>query len=187
MTMFFLRCFLCAALAGWFVSCGSTDQFYRLSASEGAATGSSAGVSVSVGPVSLPAYIDRAELVFQNGTNEFPVPSNVRWLGSLPENISRVLAENLGHVLHSSRVRSSLETGFTPRYQVALDVRQFHGISGREAILDVSWRILSGGEVLSRQSALFHEPIVGDGYGPLVAAESRLLEQCALAIAQSLP
>ena len=80
------------------------------------------------------------------------------------------------------------EPGFKPRYRVALDLRQFHGISGQEAILELSWRIQDGasGTTLSRHSASFREPIVGDGYDPLVAAESRLLGQAAAAIAQSL-
>ena len=47
-------------------------------------------------------------------------------------------------------------------------------------------RSSGGGEVISRHSAVFHEQIVGDGYGPLVAAESRLLGQAAVAIARSL-
>ena len=184
----FRRCILGSGLAALLVSCGSSDEFYRLSATGAAPAGPASELSVSVGPVSLPAYIDRAELVFQNGPNEFQVPPNVRWIGSLQENMSRVLAEDLGRMLHSSRVRSSLESGFAPRYQVALEVRQFHGTSGGDAILDVVWRIQHGdsGAVLSRHSAIFHEPIAGDGYGPLVRAESRLLEQCAAAIAKSL-
>jgi len=71
---------------------------------------------------------------------------------------------------------------------VALDIRQFHGISGQEAILDLTWRIQGGAsaETISRHSGSFREPIIGDGYAPLVAAESRLLGQCAAAIAKSL-
>lgn len=182
------KTFCSLGLAALLVSCGSTDQFYRLNATEAAPAGTSSSISVSVGPISLPAYIDRAELVFQNGPNEFQVPPNVRWIGSLQENIGRVLAADLGRILHSSRVRSTLESGFASQSQVALDIRQFHGTSGHDAILDVAWRIQRGasGEVLSRHSAVFHEPIVGDGYDPLVTAESRLLEQCAAAIAESL-
>ncbi len=188
MTMIFLRCFFCFALAACLVSCGSSQEFFQLSATAAASTSSPSGSSIAVGPISLPNYVDRSELVFQDGANEFQVPSNASWVGSLPENVSRVLAEDLGRILHSSRVRTSLESGVTPRYQIAVDVRQFHGISGQEAILDVSWRVQSGGGgVLLRQSGIFHEPIVGDGYAPVVAAQSRLLEQLAAAIAQSLP
>ncbi len=177
---------LSALLAG----CGGArEKSYRLSASEAASTGGSAsGLSVVVGPVSLPSYIDRAEVVFASGPNEFQVPSDALWLGSLQENISRTVAADLGGILRSRNVRSSLDGGANGRYRVALDVKQFHGISGQEAILDLSWRIQNGasGQTISRHSGSFREPIVGDGYGPLVKAESRLLEQASRAIAASL-
>ena len=182
--------FLPVVLVGLLTACGGArENYYRLSATAPAARGISAsGLSVAVGPVTLPSYIDRAEIVFASGPNEFQIPTNALWIGSLQENISRTVASDLGHVLGSRNVRAGLESGFKPRYRVALDLRQFHGISGQEAILDLSWRIQDGGsgELISRHSATFHERIIGDGYDQLVAAESRLLEQAAAAIAGTL-
>ncbi len=184
------RFVFCLGCAGFLGSCGGgKEKFYRLSAADAAATGgSSSGLSVAVGPVSLPSYLDRAELVFASGPNEFQVPSNALWIGSLQENISRTMAADLGATLGSRNVRSSLGVGFKPRYRVALDVKQFHGISGQEAILDLSWRVQSGagGQTISRQSGSFRERIVGDGYAAVVRAESALLDQAAHAIAGSL-
>ncbi|HEY3663271.1 MAG TPA: PqiC family protein, partial [Chthoniobacterales bacterium] len=146
------------------------------------------GLSVAIGPVSLPSYLDRAEVVFATGPNEFQVPADALWIGSLKDNISRTVAADLGRLLGSGNVRSGPEARARPRYRIALDIRKFHGVSGQGAILDLSWSIQDGNssQLLSRHSAVFHEQIVGDGYGPLVAAESRLLEQCAAAIAASL-
>lgn len=176
--------------AGLLTACGGAgENYYRLSATAPAARGTSAsGLSVAIGPVKLPSYIDRAEIVFASGPNEFQIPTNALWIGSLQENIARTVASDLGHILGSGNVRAGLEAGFKPRYRVALDLRQFHGISGQEAILELSWRIQDGasGAQLSRHSASFREPIIGDGYDPLVAAESRLLAQAAAAIARSL-
>ncbi len=183
------RFVLCLGLAGLLAGCGSKEKFYRLGAADAPAVGGSgSGLSVMIGPVSLPSYIDRPEVVFASGSNEFQVPADALWIGSLKENISRAVASELGQILRSRNVRSSLDGGFQPRYRVALEVKQFHGISGREAILDLSWRIQSGasGSILSRHSGSFREPIVGDGYGPLVKAESRLLAQASQAIAASL-
>lgn len=185
-----LRCVLCVCLLGLLAACGgSREKFYRLGASGVVpAGGSSAGLAVGIGPVSLPSYIDRAEVVFASGSNEFQVPADALWIGSLRENISRTVAADLGRILHSRNVRATIEPGSKPRYRVALEVRQFHGVSGQEAMLDLSWKIQSGGsgQTISRHSGTFREPIVGDGYAPLVKAESRLLEQCAQAIASSL-
>ena len=73
------------------------------------------------------------------------------------------------------------------RYQVVVNVEQFHGISGSEASLDVSWLVEDpeSRQILSRHKASFHTPIQGDGYGPVVAAESQLLDQLAGAMARS--
>ena len=186
-----LHLFLCGALLSLLAGCGgSGTNYYRLDASASATGGGAAasGLSVAIGPVSLPTYLDRTEVVFATGPNEFQVPADALWIGSLRDNISRAVATDLGRLLGSSNVRSGSEMRTRPRYRVALDIRKFHGISGQGAVLDVSWSIQEGssGEVLSRHSGVFHDQIVGDGYGPLVAAESRLLAQCAAAIAVSL-
>jgi hypothetical protein len=186
-----LRFFLCSALLSLLAACGGSGaSYYRLDATApAAATGATrSSLSVAVGPVSLPNYLERAEIVFATGPNEFQVPSDALWLGSLEDNINRAVAADLGRILGSPNVRKGSELRSNPRFRVALDIRRFYGISGQAAILDLSWRIQDGasGEVLSRHGAVFHEPIVGDGYGPLVAAESGLLTQCAAAIAESL-
>src|SRR4029078_12011801 len=94
------------------------------------ATGSGvSGLSVAVGPVSLPSYVDRAEVVFATGPNEFHVPADALWIGSLHEKISATVATDRGRILGSSNVRAS-EAGSHPRYRVALNIRHFHGISG---------------------------------------------------------
>jgi uncharacterized lipoprotein YmbA len=69
-----------------------------------------------------------------------------------------------------------------------VDIRQFHAISGGDAILDVAWRVQipQTGEIIHRQNGSFRERIAGDGYEPVVAAESRLVAQLADAVAGSL-
>ncbi len=168
--------------------CGSKQEFYRLSAATSAAVHGESSLSLGVGPISLPSYIDRSELVFQSGPNEFQIPPNVSWAGSLQENIAGVLARDLQAQLGARDVLAyPWPAGRSPRRRVALEVRQFHGISGSDAILETAWRIEdSSGVTISRGSGAFREPIEGAGYGAVVAAESRLLEQCATAIAKSL-
>jgi uncharacterized lipoprotein YmbA len=168
--------------------CGGKERYFRLS-SDGPAILPATGLLVLVGPVTLPTYVDRAELVFQSSDNQFQVPSNVHWTGSLQENFTRVLATDLGRRLHSGNVL--IFPGpptLKPRYQVVVDVRQFHAISGGDAVLDVAWRVQipQTGEIIHRQNGSFRERIAGDGYAPVVAAESRLVAQLAQAVGRSL-
>lgn len=177
-----------AACALLLSACGSQQEFYRLSAETTATAHGGASVSLGVGPIALPGYIDRSELVFQNGPNEFQIPTNASWTGSLQENIAAVLARDLQGELGAAEVLTyPWPGGRAPRRRVMLEVRQFHGISGRDAILDAAWRIEgSSGDTTARGSGAFREPIHGDGYAAVVAAESRLLAQCAAAIAHDL-
>jgi uncharacterized protein len=169
-------------------ACGSQQQYYRLGATTPAAAHGASARSLGVGPIKVPGYIDRSELVFQSGPNEFQVPPNVSWAGSLPENIASVLARDLTGELGVSEVLTyPWPAGRAPRRRVALDIRRFHGISGSGAVLETDWRIEDDrGQIISRGSGSYREPIHGDGYAALVAAESRLLAQCAAAIAPSL-
>ena len=166
---------------------GKPQEYYRLSAVSGGPT-RGGGVAVGLGPVTLPAYIDRAQLVFQSGTNEFQVPSKASWAGPLGENVTQVLADDLGQHLHSGNVlRYPWAPNSKLRYQVVVNVEQFHSISGQEAILDVSWLVEDpeSRQILSRHKASFHTPVQGDGYASVVAAESQLLDQLAGDVARS--
>ena len=172
------------AMAG----CGATTKYYRLS-SDGPVPVHTAGLFVGIGPVTLPGYIDRTELVFQSGPNEFQVPTTAIWTGTLHDNVVQTLREDVARRLDSGNVLAFPYPAGTPvRYQVEINVAQFHAISGTDAILNVSWRIVgpSGERTLSRHNGNYQEPVAGDGYDAVVTAEDRLLAQLADGIVQSL-
>jgi uncharacterized protein len=178
---------LLAALA--FGGCSTAELYYRLS-SDGPAPADTSGFALGVGPVVLPDYIDRGELVFQSHENRFEVPYEHRWAGSLRETTTRVLGTNLARRLGTGNLHLHPWDPGTPlRYQVRVDMRQFHAVSGGDALLQCAWRIedKSGGQVVVRQAGNFTEPVQGDGYEAVVAAQSRLLSQLADAIAASFP
>ena len=169
--------------------CGGTkDQYFRLTAS-GPATTKTTGLAVGIGPLMLPTYVDRAELVFQSGPNRFEIPAKVRWAGALQDNFGQVLATDVGRHLNSGNIVANPAPGDTRfRYRVSVTVRQFHAISGEGAILDAAWRVEDAAtrQVLRNASGSFHSPISGDGYAAVVAAESDLIEQLAASISHSL-
>ena len=166
---------------------GASEQYFRLRA-DAPAPLTAAGPSVGIGPVTLPGYVDRAELVFQSDDYQFQIPAKVRWAGTLSENFTRTLAADVASRLGSGNVLTyPFPASARPRVQVSVTVQQFHAISGGEAILEASWQTEDPAtrRVRRRQNVRFTERIVGDGYDPVVAAESRLVARLADSVAAS--
>lgn len=180
---------LLAAVAPFLLSaCGSAEQLYRLNP-DGPAPLALTGPTIGLGPVVLPGYVDRPELIFQGEGNQFKVPAKVRWAGTLNENLTRTLATDVGRRLGTGNVLSyPWSPGTAVSLQVSVDVQQFHAVSGGGALLDASWRVQNPASrrTLRRQSVSLREPVVGDGYDAVVTAESRLVARLADEIARSL-
>jgi uncharacterized lipoprotein YmbA len=71
-------------------------------------TAGSAGIprnlSVGVGPVDLPAYLRRPQIVTRESENELSTSAAHRWAEDLQTNISRVIAGNLSLLIPTNRV-----------------------------------------------------------------------------------
>jgi len=175
------------SLAMQLFSCAPAKSFYVLTAEGPAPSGG--GMGVGVGPVSLAGYLDRANLVYQEGGNRMAVAESHRWAGDIEENIARVTATNLGRRLGTGNVRTyPWGSDSEIRYQVSLDIRQLHGTANGEAVLDAAWRVYSlpDRRMIVSKSWSGTEPMRKDGYDEMAAAESRLLGQLAGEIAATL-
>jgi uncharacterized protein len=138
-------------------------------------TGSpTAPLVVGVGPVTLPAYLDRPQMVVRRAPDLIEIVEFEQWGEPLRDGVTRVLAVNLAHLLPDSVVVvfpwRSMET---VRCQVVVDIVQMDGPAGGILALDARWRVLdrSGSEVAARISQL-REPA---GAGGTAAAVSRAL------------
>jgi uncharacterized protein len=77
-----------------------------------------------VGPVALPAMVDRPQLVLQNANNTVQVYEYHRWANTLKGDVGDVIASNLAQVLAISNVwnfAQSTQTNFD--YQIFVDVQ----------------------------------------------------------------
>jgi len=157
--------------------------------SSGPAPSGSGGLSVGVGPVKLPEYIDREEIVFQSSEHKIEVPSEQLWAGPLDKNVTRVLSTNIARKLRSVNVVSyPWQRNSSLQYQVTVNIDQFHSRTGGDALLQASWRIHreSDGKVISERSKNFTRPVEKDGYEGIASAQSKLLDDLAYVIAQGL-
>jgi len=129
---------------------------------------------IGVGPVTLPAYLERPQIVSRPAPDRLEVTEFAQWGEPLRNGVARVVAANLARLLPDSRVitfpwRSTEDVA----YQVVLDVGQMDGPAGGRIALDARWRVLdrSGSEVATHVSRL-SEPV---GAGTTAAAMSRAL------------
>jgi len=133
--------------------------------------------TVAVGPVTLPEVVDRPQLVVRVSANRVDILETHRWAEPLKSEIPRLIAENLGRLLGSSRVSSYLQhAGADADYRVLLDIQRFESTPGEAVTVEAVWslRRAAGGTPKSGRS-LVREPVGAEGYDPLVAAYGRAL------------
>src|SRR5215469_17508529 len=123
--------------------CSSTPpaRFYTLSSTSTPAVASSE-LSMAVGPVTVPAVVDRPQIVVSLGPNSVWLDEFNRWAAPLQDDIARVVAENLVAMLGTPRVaRASqpVSAGFS--YRAVIAVESFESVPGEAARLDAVWTV----------------------------------------------
>jgi uncharacterized lipoprotein YmbA len=172
-----ISCAIIILIAG----CASSPptRFYTLSSISAPATTPQVNYSVSVGPVSVPAVVDRPQIVVRTGPNKVFIDEFEHWASPLKEDIARIIVENLVSMLGTSQITlfpQSTATGAS--YRVMIDVLRFDSEPGKAAILDALWTVSSAKDGRShRGRTTLAEPTQGGDYAALVAAHSRALGQ----------
>lgn len=149
---------------------------------------------VGVGPVSIPEYLDRPQIVTRTVGNELRLAEHHRWAESLEDNFARVLAENLSALLPGDYVVALPWPGAARlTYQVSVKVVQFDSSATGSVRLRADWSVLEGngsGKVLAMRQSNIRLTADGNDYEALVAAQSRALAELSRQIAgavKSLP
>src|SRR5262249_20229483 len=171
--------------------CGpsATARFYTLSSTTAAADGGpAASYAVAVGPVTIPGYADRPQMVVQAGPNRVELKEFERWATPLDESIARVVAGDLAALLGTTQVATvPLPTGFAPAYQAAIDVQRFESKPGQGVLLEAVWvvRRSTGGEPRMGRTVA-SESAADEGFETLAAAHSRALAKVSADIAAAI-
>ena len=180
------RLVLIALVSIALAACGASapSHFYTLDSTATPEGAPSAAYSVSVGPVSIPAAVDRPQFVVQDGPNRVSVEEFNRWVAPLENSIARVVAGDLSALLGTPRVAVEPLAHFDPDYRVTLDIQQFESAPGRSALIDAVWTVrpAAGGPARSGRTVA-QEPAQGAGFEALAAAHSRALAQVSRDIA----
>jgi uncharacterized lipoprotein YmbA len=178
-----IYCTLAVLLAG----CGASSpaRFYMLSPAGATVAAPPVNYSVSVGPVSVPAFIDRPQIVVRTGPNEVLIEEFDRWASPLKGDIARVVAENLVSLLGTNHVSVFPQTtAVGASYRVSIHVLRFDSEPVKAATLDALWTVSSAKDKQSRSGrSAIAEPTQGNSFTALVEAHSRAIGRLSADIA----
>lgn len=143
---------------------------------------------LAVGPVDLPDYLRRPQIVSREGENRIKVAEFDRWAAPLNEQVERVLAENLAARMQRVVVVNYREQRFRPQYRLTMSIERFERQGDGTVQLSGRWTLANaqtGAALLTRRDQ-FTLPVQGQGYEAVVAAQSAALARLADAISAGL-
>jgi uncharacterized lipoprotein YmbA len=187
---------LISFLAGivWLGGCTGKSpktDFYTLGAmtASGPAAALSPDIAIAVGPVTIPAELDRKQIVTRDADNRVIVAELSRWVGPLQDNITSVLTANLAARLGTEKVAPhNRESLFPFTHQVVLNFNRFDGHPEGEVLLDATWSIKKNGvsaPLLVKHTEI-REPVATADYAGLVTAQSKALAEISTIIADAI-
>jgi uncharacterized protein len=178
-----------ASLALIATGCGTSAQpkYYSLASTAASDGAPPTIVTVMVGPVSIPASVDRPQFVLQSAPNKVDVEEFNRWSAPLGDSIARVVAGDLSAQLGTPDVATAPLANFVYAYRVTIDVQRFESVPGQSALLEAVWTVRksANGDVRSGRTVA-HEPVQGTGFDTLAAAHSRALTRMSSDIAAAI-
>ncbi len=189
-------CGMLPALSGCFGS-SQSSRFYTLTTPKEQGGPSPARLDrlVAVGPVNIPDYLDRNQIVTRSGGNEIFLAEFDRWGGPLDGEITRALVSCLSDQLKSRHVavipwRSAPGSETSVMFRIPVNVLRFDGTPGGKVVLDATWGVFVKGERLETPvfatESIITEDVNGRGYDALVAAMGNAVERLAKEMADSI-
>jgi uncharacterized protein len=143
----------------------------------------------ALGPITLPAYLDREALVTRVSPTQLKYSPVDNWAGPLKDNIAGVLLQNLSALTGSNRILVyPWPNNAKFDYQITVEVLRFERSSSGDCQLTARWAITDGrtrNDLIIRESQFTH-PANATDTAAAVAALSATLGDLSEEIATSL-
>ncbi|MBG89678.1 MAG: hypothetical protein CMO80_22645 [Verrucomicrobiales bacterium] len=142
-----MKTFHICLLAAFLTGCMSLDpkpdptRHFTLSARATSAN-ESTGVSIYIGEVEIPEYLNRSNLVLRKSGNEITISEYDRWAEPLENGITRVIAENISAHTGSRKVFTSAAGSSSSFLRVRVQV---HALEPADSgiIASASWKLMN--------------------------------------------
>lgn len=147
-----------------------------------------ASLTIAVGPITLPEYLNRKEILTHDEPYRVSAAEFDRWAEPLDQGITAALAENLSILVPTDHVVTyPLDAAHPVDYTVQVRVISFRVEPSGEVELKASWVIRDTGSApATRGKARYSEQRHGGDVVDTVAAMSRAIEQLSRDIAEAI-
>jgi uncharacterized lipoprotein YmbA len=141
---------------------------------------------IGIGPVEIPEYLDRPEIVTRAEQNQLILSEFNLWGGALKTDINRVLLENISAILAGDGIPIiTWKAAVTDIHKVPVLISRFDGSLNDIIILKARWTVL---DKEGKTFELFREsnitiPVKGSSYSSVVTAMSEALGELSKEIA----
>ena len=153
---------------------GSSSAYYALQPAQmAAAVEGGAQLVIGIGPVNLPAYLDRDAIVTRLSPNRLKVNESHRWAGSLKDEILRILAANLKAACPKVNVRIHPWAGDDkPDVRFRVTIQNFEGRRAADVDLKAAWSVEDSRSEIAplQREAHITQAIDGGDFESLTAA-----------------
>ena len=146
---------------------------------------------IGIGPLSLPALVERRQIVTRAENNGIQIAEFDLWAAPLKDNVLAVLSKNVATLQPNAIVRAYPWNAFGDvDYRVIVDISRFDTQLGKSANLEASWAIMEekNHTIVSNGQANIKQPLNDATYNSAAQALSQLLsklsQQIALALVQ---
>lgn len=176
--------------------CGSSapSNFYLLQAQPAPAilkpeTPAANHKSIGIGPVEIPQYLDRPQLVVRTGDNTVQIHEFERWAEPLKEGVTRVVTHNLDGLLAAEQIKVyPWRSQLTIDYRLVLTLNRFEAADDGQATLAGWWTLYdtANRRVSVRKPVLLTASAPSNKIGEMVDVQSRLLSRLCEEIAAAI-
>ena len=149
-------------------------------------------VMLGIGPLSIPDYLNRSQIVTRDVDAQMRVDDFSRWTEPLADSMHRIISTDVDNLLHGvvvvrypydAVVRSHLD------YRLVGDVNRFDADSSGLVVLEIQWAIVDTEANLlvpARRNRYQAQMVTSGDFGAMVAAMNDVLSQFSRDVADRL-
>lgn len=146
-------------------------------------------MAIGLGPINIPEYLNRPQIVTKNSNNELILSEYNRWSEPLENNVSRVVSENLSNLLGTENIVIFPWSRKVPvNFQIAIQIKKLSSVPGNQIHFEALWSIISVDDEreLLRKRFKTTKSIDSENYDHIVNVKSEVLAELSQELATSI-